>query len=387
MDQVKIGRFIAKSRKDKKLTQLQLAEKLGVSDRSVSKWENGRCLPDLSLFEPLCNELDITINELLSGEKIDKEHYEEKLEENIKDTIVYTNEKVIQKDKIISIMILALGLGITFIAFTIFPSESSWSSIYSILGVIISVIGVLKLFKEKSYIKKTLFGICYFIVAMSILIGIDYINVKLNSVAPRFSYCIETGDKMIVYKSPLCNVYRINRNTKNEYYIIDSKKEYSEDTVPIVPFNRDKSGIDNIIKYKNQYIGNNSNIGNLINNLPLSEYGYVFEIDSNGNGITINYHMTDWYIVDNLYFQKCLLYNSVSIFSLIDNVDYIQYNFTGNSYIVKRNDLINNYPNYNDIVIDNNYNKENFNKYVENKVNDDKFVEDIFKIYFKNISK
>ena len=82
-----------------------------------------------------------------------------------------------------------------------------------------------------------------------------------------------------------------------------------------------------------------------------------------------------------------MLYNSVSIFSLIDNVDYIQYNFTGNSYIVKRNDLINNYPNYNDIVIDNNYNKENFNKYVENKVNDDKFVENIFKIYFKNISK
>ncbi len=50
MDQIKIGRFIAKCRKDKKLTQVELSEKLGVSDRSVSKWENGRCLPDLSLF-------------------------------------------------------------------------------------------------------------------------------------------------------------------------------------------------------------------------------------------------------------------------------------------------------------------------------------------------
>lgn len=387
MDQVKIGRFIATCRKEKKLTQIQLAEKLGVSDRSVSKWENGRCLPDLSLFEPLCNELNITINELLSGEKIDKEHYEEKLEENIKDTIVYTSKKVVEKDKMISTMIFAFGLGLAFVAFTIFPSESSWGSIYSIIGVIISIIGVLKLFKEKSYIKKTLFGICYFIVAMLLLIGIDYISVKLNKVAPRFSYIIETGDKMIIYKSPLCNVYRLNRNTKNEYYIVDDKKEYNEDTIPIVPFDRDKSSIDNIIKYKNQYIGNNSNTGNLINNLPLSEYGYVFEIDSDKNGVIINYHMTDWYIIENLYLQKCLLYNSVSIFSLIDNVDYIQYNFTGNSYTINRNSIENKYPNYNDIIKDNIYNNDNFNKYVESKINDDEFVENTFKTCFKNISK
>ena len=73
MNQEKIGKFIAKLRKEKKLTQEQLAEKLGVTSKSISRWENGNTMPDVSLFEPLCKELNITINELLSGEKIKKE--------------------------------------------------------------------------------------------------------------------------------------------------------------------------------------------------------------------------------------------------------------------------------------------------------------------------
>ena len=69
MNQIKIGKFIASQRKKNNLTQKELAYRLGVSDRSISKWENGICMPDLSLFEPLCKELNITYNELLSGEK------------------------------------------------------------------------------------------------------------------------------------------------------------------------------------------------------------------------------------------------------------------------------------------------------------------------------
>ena len=72
MDLVKIGKFIAKCRKNKNLTQYQLAEKLFVTDRAVSKWENGRSLPDSSIMINLCNCLDITVNELLAGEKIEK---------------------------------------------------------------------------------------------------------------------------------------------------------------------------------------------------------------------------------------------------------------------------------------------------------------------------
>ena len=70
MDQERIGKFIAECRKEKKLTQEQLAEKLGVSNRSISRWENGKTMPDISLFEPLCEELNISINELLKGQRL-----------------------------------------------------------------------------------------------------------------------------------------------------------------------------------------------------------------------------------------------------------------------------------------------------------------------------
>ena len=83
MNQEKIGKFILELRKEKNMTQQELADKIGVTDRAISKWENGRGMPDLTLMKPLCRELGITINDLLSGEKIDKKDYQEKLEENI----------------------------------------------------------------------------------------------------------------------------------------------------------------------------------------------------------------------------------------------------------------------------------------------------------------
>ncbi len=83
MNQEKIGKYIAEKRKERKLTQQELAERLGVTNRSVSNWENGKNMPDLSLFKPLCQELDISINDLMSGEKIDKKNYIDALEENV----------------------------------------------------------------------------------------------------------------------------------------------------------------------------------------------------------------------------------------------------------------------------------------------------------------
>ena len=82
MDQIKIGKFIQTQRIEKGLTQVQLANKIGVSDRAVSKWENGRGLPDYEYIQSLCDELDITFNEFISGEKIE-ENNETRLEENL----------------------------------------------------------------------------------------------------------------------------------------------------------------------------------------------------------------------------------------------------------------------------------------------------------------
>ena len=104
MNQEKIGKFILELRKEKNMTQMELAEKIGVTDRAISKWENGRGMPDLSLLFPLCKELGVTINDLLSGERIDKNNYQDKLEENILNTIDYTDKKLKRSNKKIRVI-------------------------------------------------------------------------------------------------------------------------------------------------------------------------------------------------------------------------------------------------------------------------------------------
>lgn len=77
MDQIKIGRFIAECRKRRQLTQMQLAEKLNITDRAVSKWERGKAMPDASIMLELCRILRITVNDLLNGEVVTMENYQE----------------------------------------------------------------------------------------------------------------------------------------------------------------------------------------------------------------------------------------------------------------------------------------------------------------------
>ena len=83
MDLTKIGSFIAKRRKLKGLTQSQLAERLGVTDRAISKWECGRSMPDSSIMLDLCNELEISVNELLTGEELEMQDYNKQAEDNL----------------------------------------------------------------------------------------------------------------------------------------------------------------------------------------------------------------------------------------------------------------------------------------------------------------
>lgn len=377
MDVKKIGRFIAYNRKNKGLTQEQLGERLGVSNKTISRWENGNYMPDLSLLKPLSEELGITLNELLSGEKIETENIIKTTEKSLINTIDYTKHQIDNEHKKISIVLMGLGIILSFAAFTIFDVESSWCSISSILGIIIFIIGIFREIKNKNIWKKIIISISVFIGILAAFFVIDYIGVITYKRPPIYRYMTETTD-IITYKSFFYNVYRINANTKNEYYIIDTQKQYTNETVPKSIFNRNKNGIGNIIKYQSKYVGNNSNIGNLVGNLPLAEYGYVFEIDSKNLGLTINYGTTDWYNNENLYIQKSLIYNSVSIFTLIENVEYIQYNFCGSSYKTTRRLVKENYPDYLKVIDDKKVNEYNFNKYVENKVNDNDFIENIY---------
>ena len=85
MDQIKIGKFISEKRKELGITQSELAEKLNITDRAISKWENGVCMPDVGTIPELCEILNITINDLFSGEVANMKENEKKLEENLMD--------------------------------------------------------------------------------------------------------------------------------------------------------------------------------------------------------------------------------------------------------------------------------------------------------------
>ena len=379
MNQEKIGKFIQENRKKQKLTQEELAEKLGVSKNAVSKWERGICLMDMSLLKPLSEILEVSINDILSGEVIDKENYEKVVEENLINTINYGKNEIRKNNRITGIIYLVGGVLITLTALTIFASDSSWGSIYSVIGGIVALIGFSKLIKHLEHMKRLLFNFLFFLTYVALLFIVDYIAVVTIVQAPRFAYTKSYIYNMVVYENPFYNVYRINFDTENEYYIIDKDKKYTVDTVPNVPFDRDKTGIDNLINYKSKYIGDNSNTSGLISNLPLSQYGYTIEI-KNETELYINYHITDWYINEDYYLERSLVYNSVSIFALIDNVSKITFNFSGTTYNVTRDSVYSNFPNM-DLITKDGINKDNFNLYLENEIS----REDIIEIFYKRI--
>ena len=140
MDQIKIGRFIAEERKRKGYTQKQLSEKLDISDKTISKWERGNGFPEVSLLLPLCNELDITVNELLSGERVSEEDYQKKAEENMVNLVREAQES---KKKIISSVIISIfSLMASLPLFII----SDMGIVEGIARIIFIVIGVIVLF-------------------------------------------------------------------------------------------------------------------------------------------------------------------------------------------------------------------------------------------------
>lgn len=111
MNQILIGKFIALRRKEKNLTQEQLAERLGVSNKTISKWENGKCMPDYSVVKVLCEELEITIAELMGG-KISENKDSSFKEEQILDLMKRTQELEKQKDLQYGIMLIIMGVAL-----------------------------------------------------------------------------------------------------------------------------------------------------------------------------------------------------------------------------------------------------------------------------------
>ena len=119
MDQLKIGRFIAECRKDAGLTQKQLAEKLNITDRAVSKWETGKALPDSSIMLELCLILKITVNDLLSGEVITMDNYNKELENRLIEMVKQKEEsdkRLLNMEIVVGVICIVFMLTLTVIA-------------------------------------------------------------------------------------------------------------------------------------------------------------------------------------------------------------------------------------------------------------------------------
>ena len=154
MDMDKTGKFIASCRKESKLTQAQLAEKLGITDRAVSKWETGKSLPDASIMQELCDILGITVNELFTGERLDTENYKETAEKNLREMLRIEREKNQKLEKAEAFIIwtgLAASLFMVICGFIIvFDNTAAGIALMSFGDVIILVDVLFAAFLEYS---------------------------------------------------------------------------------------------------------------------------------------------------------------------------------------------------------------------------------------------
>ena len=140
MNQEKIGKFIAECRKEQNYTQAVLAEKLGITDRAISKWENGKSMPDASIMLELCDLLKISVNELLTGEHIAMDNYKEKAEENLIELQEKKDkaQKSLLRTELVWLAIAILLVPVHFAINYYYPNNSGTG-----VGGLIAIIGII----------------------------------------------------------------------------------------------------------------------------------------------------------------------------------------------------------------------------------------------------
>ena len=123
MDQITIGRFIAKKRKEQSLTQEQLAERLGVSNKTVSKWETGKCMPDYAMVKNLWGELKVSVSELMDGEEAEEKSVRVYDDEQILDLLRRTQELEKQKVMLTGVILIVMGFALQALSHTLGGSD------------------------------------------------------------------------------------------------------------------------------------------------------------------------------------------------------------------------------------------------------------------------
>jgi len=243
MDQNKIGNFIAENRKKEGLTQGELAKELGVSNRTVSNWENGKCMPDYDLLIPLTKKLNISISELINGEKngniIDDD---KKRIMKVIDFLKYIEEEKNKNYKKIGKVIFYFGILIVLLILLFIPSNVYNSSIYIFSGLLISFVGLLYLIHRENCLKIILFSFLFLISSCSFLLFQDYVNVLYFKSPPRYQTelyrKIFTGH--VYFETILYDVYAC----EDDMFSSDIGKNYV-----IVKKDKNKSSYEKILEY------------------------------------------------------------------------------------------------------------------------------------------
>ena len=184
MDVIKIGQFIKSLRKEKSLTQREVAEQLHVSEKTISKWETGKGFPEISLMLPLCNFFEISINELLSGERLDEKQYVENAEKNI---ISLVNDRTTPRNKVII---------------------SSISCVFAILSSL-ALILISSFFITQIWLKIVM--IC---IALIVIIS-DIAVILLVAVSTEIYECEQCKEKFV----PTLSAYLMSPHTFNRRYL------------------------------------------------------------------------------------------------------------------------------------------------------------------------
>ena len=219
MNQIKIGKFIAELRKEKKLTQKDLADKLGVTDKAISKWENGRGMTDVSYLRNICEILDVSLNELLSGERIKEEDKINRLEENY--ISVIDSKKKLQNDVAGYLILKLVGFFLFFIGYCFLDADWLWVSIVIFCAFVFIMACSFKLVNSWNKVSKTIYLIVVFCLTLGVYSYVEYqyVNEQLLS-HPRFYYYKKVEGNCTLYKTPF---YSCVRN-KNFDSLNDTKK-------------------------------------------------------------------------------------------------------------------------------------------------------------------
>ena len=225
MDQIKIGIFLKELRKEKGLTQEQLAEVLNVSSRTVSRWETGSNMPDISMLVEIADFYDVSIPEIVQGERESENMNKETKETAVAMAKYSQNEVKTGKQKVVGILMSAFGIFVIVSALSIFPNDSSWGSIYSVLGSIFFVFGLY--FIIKPLVAKCASRILIVLGCIALLFGIftlsDYIAVSQFNQVPRFRYMTTYDSRNpneLIHKTIFYTVVQKNPGTENEQVFI-----------------------------------------------------------------------------------------------------------------------------------------------------------------------